>query len=195
MAEEFGLQEIFRERAAVDGHERRELPAAVEMQRPRDEFLAGAAFAKDQDGAVGVGDLFDQFEDLVHFRRGADDLVELILLAKLLFEEDVFRDGFVVLQRAFDAEFEVVQLERLFEIIVRALFHRGDGGLDRAERGDDDDGGWRVEGAGLLQNLQAAAAGFVEVQVGDDQFRRVGFDAFERGRRGVAGKDLVALGA
>ena len=58
--EQFGLEQILRQRAAIDRDERMMLPVAVEVQSARDQLLARAALALNQDRAVGVGDLVDQ---------------------------------------------------------------------------------------------------------------------------------------
>src|SRR5262245_61289850 len=114
MAEQFGLEEVFREGAAVDGDEGGELAEAVEVQRLGDEFLAGAALAEDQNRAVGIRDALDHAEDGLHFRGAADDLTELIFFLELFTEVNVFGDGLVVREGALDGELELIELEGLF---------------------------------------------------------------------------------
>ena len=96
MAEQFGFEEGFRKRAAIHGDERGELAAAVVMERAGNEFLAGAAFAEDEDGAVGIGDAFDHLEHALHLGRGADELAELVFLFELFAQVKILGDGFVV---------------------------------------------------------------------------------------------------
>src|SRR5688572_22505078 len=115
------------------------MPATVEMQRARHQFLAGAALAEHQNGAVGVGHALHQSENLLHIGRGSDDLVELIFILELLAQVDVFRNGLVVGKSALHARFELLKLEWLFEIVVSALLHRIDRALNRAEASNDDD--------------------------------------------------------
>jgi hypothetical protein len=43
-----------------------------------DQLLARSAFAGDQDGALGAGDLSRQLQHLRHDRAGRDDLGELL---------------------------------------------------------------------------------------------------------------------
>ena len=43
--------------------------AEAMMNRPGDDFLAGAAFAADQHRGVAAGDQFDFLPDLLHRRR------------------------------------------------------------------------------------------------------------------------------
>src|SRR4029078_11317876 len=96
MAEEFGFEKIFGQRAAIDRNKGRVATAAVEMEHARDQFLAGAAFTENQNGAVGVGDAFDHAKDRVDFWRRADDLVNLKFFAELFLEIKIFRDSVVV---------------------------------------------------------------------------------------------------
>ena len=84
VTEQLGLEQVLRQRAAVDRDEWLMLPVAVEMQRARDQFLAGAAFALDQNRAVGVGDLVDQIVNLLHLLARADDVLEPVFVLELL---------------------------------------------------------------------------------------------------------------
>jgi hypothetical protein len=53
VAEEFGLEQRLGQPGAVDGHERPCGARAVGVHRTRHEFLADAAFARDEDLGVG----------------------------------------------------------------------------------------------------------------------------------------------
>ena len=63
------------------------------MQRPRNQLLAGTAGALDEHGAVAVGDLRQQVEELAHSRTAPDDVGEgvrsLQLLAQLFDQAEV----------------------------------------------------------------------------------------------------------
>ena len=69
VAEQLALGQRGAERGDVDGHERPVRAAAVAMDRPGDQFLAGAALAAEVDAGVGGGDQGDALEDLLHGRR------------------------------------------------------------------------------------------------------------------------------
>ena len=82
------------QRGTVDRDDRLVGPGAGAVQGLGDQFLAGAAFALDQDCLVGAAGAFDEAEDLLHggdfaddFRLGlpaAEDFLELhVFLAKL----------------------------------------------------------------------------------------------------------------
>jgi hypothetical protein len=71
VTEEFGFDEVVRNRAAVHGDERGVAPGAVIVDRARDEFLAGAGFADDERGGVGGGHAFDLRIQFQHHRGRA----------------------------------------------------------------------------------------------------------------------------
>ena len=52
------------------------------LDRPGDQFLAGAAFAGDQDGRIGLGDLPGDTDDVLHRHALADDPFEVSLAGK-----------------------------------------------------------------------------------------------------------------
>src|SRR5262249_41536585 len=89
VAEELALEQVLRDRAAVDRHEGHVLARRTLMDRARDELLADAALALDEHRGLEVGDLRDGAEDLRH--RGAlrEDGLELRLLLDLLLQRAV----------------------------------------------------------------------------------------------------------
>ena len=64
VAEELGLDQLFRNRGAVDLHEAVAAAQTVAMDGARDQFLAGAAFAQQQDRRVGRRRALDRVPDL-----------------------------------------------------------------------------------------------------------------------------------
>src|SRR5262245_11753541 len=66
MAEEFALQQSFRDSSAVDGNERLRGTGAIEVNGARDQFLAGAAFSEDKDCRVASGDARDKSINFMH---------------------------------------------------------------------------------------------------------------------------------
>ena len=73
VTEQLRFQQRVRKGGAVDGHERLPAPWPPLVQRPRDQLLAGAALAADQDGGVAGGDGVDPVHQPEHLRRAADD--------------------------------------------------------------------------------------------------------------------------
>ena len=72
--EELALEERLGERRAVHGLERPVAPPGVDVHRPGHELLARAALAGEEDGGVGARQLLDAPEQLLHGRRGADEV-------------------------------------------------------------------------------------------------------------------------
>ncbi len=69
LAEQFGLDRLFRHRGAVEGDEGRVAAPALLVQRACDQFLAGSRFADDQHRGLGRCDLVNTIADLAHARR------------------------------------------------------------------------------------------------------------------------------
>ena len=107
------------------------------MERPRDELLAGTALAVDQNRGAARRRLHDQVEDLLHPRGAADDLAEPVgVRLQILAEHAVLGDEAALGEGVADDGQHFVVLERLGDVVEGAPLHRGDGALDRRERGD-----------------------------------------------------------
>ena len=78
VAEEVRLEEVGRHRAGVDGDERAGGAQREAVEGARDELLAGAALARDEDRRARGGGLADRLEDLLHRGRAADHLGEVV---------------------------------------------------------------------------------------------------------------------
>ena len=91
MAEQFALDQSGGNRAAVDLHERPVAPLAAAVDGPREQFLAGAGFADDEDRRVGGRHALDFSQHVEQRRAVADDLVEIVLGANFLLQIHVFR--------------------------------------------------------------------------------------------------------
>src|SRR5439155_14089894 len=66
VVEELRLDQGVRYRAAVDSDQRLLASRTHVMDRPRDELLASAGLALDEDSQRGVGHLLDLLDDLLH---------------------------------------------------------------------------------------------------------------------------------
>ncbi|MNH29188.1 hypothetical protein D3C79_894030 [compost metagenome] len=73
VAENLAFEQVFRQAATVQRHERLALAAAEVVQAAGDQFLAGTGFAFDQHVGRGIGDVGDQFAQVLHGRRAAND--------------------------------------------------------------------------------------------------------------------------
>ena len=171
VAEEFALEEVFRHGGAVDLDIGLVLAQAFFVQRAGDDFLARAAFALDQHGGIGRGDLQDPFLHSIHLRADDEQGGKFRLVGELVLEIGVLLPQFPLLGDLRDGQLELAGGERLEQVIGRAHFHRLDGRFDRAEAGDDDDLDRRVRLLEVLEQFHAVAVG--KLKVGDDEVGRL----------------------
>ena len=125
---------MLRNRGAVNGEKKAVAALAVAVNGARDKFFARAAFAGDKRGGIAGGELADGFENLLHCGALADD-AEIVIF---FFEQRLVRHHFFHRARGGEGvgdEFlELGHVERFEHVIVRAVFHCGDGGLGGAKR-------------------------------------------------------------
>ena len=132
VAEQLALENVLAQRRAVERHERLLLPRAVLVDRLGDQLLAGAGLALDQHGGVGRRDPLQPVDHVVHLRAVADDPLEAELLVEPAIQLGVRPPQVLVARRVLDHRPQLLQIERLEQIVERPLLHRLDGRLDRA---------------------------------------------------------------
>ena len=168
--EQLTLEQRLRQRRAVDLDQRPAGEARVAVQHRRDQFLAGAGFAGDQHGRVGARDPPDRLVDLLHRRALADDQLARIALAEPGRQFQHLIAQTLVLEEALDRQQNLVQVERLGDVVVRSELHRLDRGRRAAVAGDDDH--WQVNRSSrpsLTQHVEPAQPGHPDVH--HDQIR------------------------
>ena len=149
VAEELGLHQVLGNGGAVDFNERLGAATAAFVERGRDEFLAGAALAGDEDRGGGVRDLVDDFIEVLHLRRLTDEG-----RPRASIRLDPFLRALPGLEGLRDHGGELGLVEGLGDVVERADFDGLHRGVHGAVGGDDDDrdlGGERVDG---LQQLE-----------------------------------------
>ena len=162
------------------------------MDRPRDQLLARAALALNQDRRAARRGLDDQIEHLPHARAAADDVAELVVpLLDVLPERAVFVHQPAPLHRVADDDQHFLVLERLGDVVEGAALHRRDRALDRGIRRDDDDGQILVDPLQLVERRDAVEARHHDVD--DGGVERNGPRQLETLRAGRGQPDLVAL--
>ena len=163
VAEELGLEEIRRNRAAVHRHERTLGSDGQAVDRRGDQLLARSARTLDEDGRVGDRDLGDDVLDTLHGRRGADQLVEGQFLAQAHAEGVHLAPEEAALNHAPHDVLELVKDQGLGEIVVGAflegLHRRGDRGIARHH----DDLDRFVLSLDLAEKLEAVHVGHSDV--------------------------------
>ena len=176
VAEQLGFEQVFVDRGTVYGLKYLARTQAVGVDRPRDQLFAGAAFAADEDGRIGLGDLDDQLFDLVHLGRDRDDLgVERRQFFKCP------RDGFEQL-------FAVVRLLQILERPQTQGIHRR---IDRAVGREQNDDDRFVEIGELLEQIEPAHAGHLEI--GQHEIKMPVRDKLHRRLAGRSGRHVVAF--
>ena len=136
-AEQLLLDAVGRHGRGVEHDERPVGAMRLAMDDARGELLAGARRAADQDAAVGRRDAC---------RCGPRSWLiaaDLPIISELAVERSRSSLDLAPQLRGFERaqrhEHQPVGLERLLDVVVGAALDRGDGGLDVAVAGDDDD--------------------------------------------------------
>ena len=212
IAEELGLEQLLGDRAAVDRDERLRRAHADLVDRARDQFLAGAGLAGHQHRRHAARDLLDQRAHLLHRRRKAGHARQ-----RLAHRRGGRRGGApaaaprrgrrrspkagsparpsdrraAAAERRGDDGAELLQVDRLGQVVVGAGLQRLDRVLGRAVGGDDD----RLLAPAALfepaQHVQAGAVG--QPHVGDDGAVGPVLQVQQRLLHRARGLDVVAL--
>ena len=93
MPEQFAFEERRSEGGAIASQERIVASTTELMDRPRDHFLAGTAFARDQDGCIRWRDAFDEGEHFAHRRTPTDHAFEIRAPDRLVAGEQTEAEG------------------------------------------------------------------------------------------------------
>ena len=117
--------------------------------------------------------------DLLHHSTLADDALEPVALLQVFLQPQDGGAQLAALERVGDEQLELVEIERLADVVVSAFLHRLDRRLDRTVCGHDDRLEIRVGALEAPDHLETGHA--AELQVGDDQIDR------------LAGRDLDGL--
>ena len=193
VAEQLRLEQRLRHGAAVERHHRLVAPQRVEVDGLRDQPLAGARFAGQQDRAVGARDGLDHLEDVEHRLAAADDVRELMRQPERPLEQDVLLAQLAVLDLLAHLHLEQVDVERLAQVVAGAQPHRFDGGFGRRERRDHDAEDVLVDLLGRPQHVHAAHVGHLDV--GDQQIDRLALERLDGGAAVLGEQHLVAFAA
>ena len=189
--EELALEQVLGDRAAVQRDEGERLPVGVRVERARDQFLAHAALAADEDGGLELGDLRDRPEDVAHGGALGEDRLELMLAANLLLQGPVLAAQRLALLGLAEGQDDLVRLERLAHVVVRAGLHGLEGEIDVPVRAHHDDR--RRVLLGLEGREQIEPAHPRHAHVGQDDVRPEDIHQRQRGLPAVRDLHLVAV--
>ncbi len=166
VTEQLGLGQALGNRRRVERDEGLVPARAVVVNRPRNELLARAGLALDQDRAVHRRDELEGREDMVHRRAAADDAIEAETIVqpgpqlRVLVPETAFADAGVQHLRQLD------ELKRLDQEVDGAALDRLDRVLDPAEPGDDDGANLGIAGERRFEDVHAVGVG--QPQIDDE---------------------------
>lgn len=190
MAEQLAFKDLRRQRGAVHSDQFGLGASAQIVNGTCDQFLAGAAFAFNEDGRPGGRDLLDGLEDGFERVSLAEDALNAELLLDLLLQDLVFLLQAAAAQGAFHQQFDLVQVQRLGDKMVGAAPHGLDGGVHAAVGGHHDaDGGTRHR-QGLLKQFHAIV--LAKAQIGEHDIDRVIAQVLQ-GLGGIGGHIAVEL--
>ncbi len=190
VAEELGLEQGLRHRAAVHGHERARRARAGVVHGLGDDLLARAGLALDQERGVGGGDALDEVQHRVHGGRLRDEPGEPIALAELGAQVLVLPAQGPAGQRLVDTVIELVWLLAFLEVVQRPEADGLLGGFPLGVGGEQDHFGRRGMGLGRPQHVQAVAVRHAEI--GDDEVEDFLREALGRGGDAVGLQDAMA---
>lgn len=178
VTEELTLQQVLGERRAVDRHEG---PLGADprgVHRPGKRRLARARLAYEEDGRRGVGDARDHVEHFAHARAGADEVIERRLVPQGRAQRARLATQPCLADRAIDEEGQLVDEERLGQVVIGALADRFDRGLDGGVGGHHDDGALGGRRARPRQKPHAVDLG--HAQIGDHGLERLALEPRHR---------------
>ena len=135
--EQLRVGELGGQGGAVEADERLERARRLRVQELGDELLAGAGLAAHEHGDVAAGDAAGGLEQAAHRLARADDAATERLLGG---EPAVVDAQAARFERTLEDDRDLVDVERLREVVVGALFHRRDGDALAAVRGEQHDG-------------------------------------------------------
>jgi hypothetical protein len=163
MAEKLAFEERFRQCAAMDHHERIVVAGAGRMDRAGAEFLAGAAFAGNQNGGVRRANRLDGFKNADHRGALSDNFLGANHGSNGFAQADVLLFRTLVGKGVVDTMSDIVRVKGLGDIIVGAILEGRDGGFHAGVAGHDDHEHFGVDLVHAALQLDAIRAGHLDI--------------------------------
>ena len=182
VAEQLGFEQRVDDGRAVDADEGL-LRGGIAVDDAGDQLLAGAALPLDQHGGARGRDAAHVLEQLLHRRRGADDVVHLERAAALHREVIGPLRQPAHLQGPIERDVEGLDVDRLVDVVERARLHGEDGARHVVVGGDHQYRRFRRPLLQLGDEIDAGCVGQAHVE-DDRRRRRLGRQTEPFGARG-----------
>ena len=173
VAEELRLQQLRGYRRGVERDERSCCAWAMVVQRPCDQFLAGARLAGDQHRRSRTRQSADRAEHLLHRGRFAEQV-----RGATVADRHRIRAPYALRRTTHQID-DLVDIERLGQILERTAFVGGDRIVEVSVRGHDDDRQLWARTVDAPQQFETGLSRHADV--GDQHIRRVAAQGLERG--------------
>ena len=165
--------------------------ATANVDRVGDQLLTGAALARDHHRRLAGRDLIHDLEDALHRRADTDDVVRRHPIANACAQLAGLAAELLLLEHLVEHDEELVEVERLGQVLGGTRAHRIDRRGHRAERRHHDDGGGVLHRAQLLDQLDPVHPGHLEI--GHHDVRGERLELAERLEGIGRGLDVVPL--
>ena len=125
VAEQLVFENTFAQPGAVECDQTLLSPATVQVNRPGDQFLTRSTLAGDEHGHIALRHLPGGADDVLHGGAFADDPFEIPLAREqLLLHRLVLLLQRCLLRGPIHLLAEMIQIQRLFDVVVRPFVQR-----------------------------------------------------------------------
>ena len=164
VAKEYRLDEIGRQRAAIDRDEGFSLAVGAALDRARDKLLADAGFSLDQNRDGGVRGALPEPDHARHMLAARDKILEGERPLRAAADAADFARERIGGERVLDRNLQTLGAHGFDDEVMRAGAHRRNHRLDRAMRGLHDDGRRDLLVAHARQHAHAVEIGHHEIE-------------------------------
>ena len=177
VAEEFGFEQRFGNRTAVDRDESMPSPWTVDVDGPRHHFLAGARLSFHENGAARGCHRFEQLIKRPHGAALSEDTFEAVPLLELRSEVGVLLFQAALFAGLVQHVHQFVELKRFGDEVGGAALDGVHGIPDRAVTRDDDTNDPGIARDRFVDHLAAVDARHAKIR--DDDIERELLEEFE----------------
>jgi ribosome modulation factor len=165
VSEKLGLEEVLRQRTAVDGHERTRLAFRQAVDVAGDDLLTRAALTGYENGGVGRRHHLRQAHNFNERAMATDRAARRVVLAPpdLALQRLVLRGELARFSGTPAQRHEIGVAERLLQVVERALVDGLHGGLQRCLRCHENDRDFDVVLTHTGEHLEASHARHADV--------------------------------